>query len=72
MALHKKGKSRWYSAETIMDADNADYLALLANAHVRAKISAASHKLLGITHLFLYNKLVHLPYVAVATNPRAN
>ena len=26
--------------------------------------------LLGITHLFLHNELVHLPYIAVATNTR--
>ena len=28
--------------------------------------------LLGITHLFPHNELVHLPYIAVATNTRAD
>ena len=27
---------------------------------------------LGITHLFLHNELVHLPYIAVATNTRVD
>ena len=27
---------------------------------------------LGITHLFPHNELVHLPYIAVATNTRAD
>ena len=29
-------------------------------------------KLLDITHLFLHNELVHVPYIAVATNTRAD
>ena len=29
-------------------------------------------EVLGITHLFLHNELVHLPYIAVATNTRAD
>ena len=28
--------------------------------------------MLGITHLFPHNELVHLPYIAVATNTRAD
>ena len=29
-------------------------------------------KVLGITHLFPHNELVHLPYIAVANNTRAD
>ena len=28
--------------------------------------------MLGITHLFPHNEIVHLPYIAVATNTRAD
>ena len=28
--------------------------------------------MLGITHLFPHNELVHLPYIVVATNTRAD
>ena len=33
----KRTRSRWYHAETITDADYADYLALLANTHTKAE-----------------------------------
>ena len=28
--------------------------------------------MLGITHLFPHNELVHLPYIAIATNTKAD
>ena len=34
--------------------------------------SSLERSMLGITHLSPYNKLVHLPYIAVATNTRAD
>ena len=33
---------------------------------------SVSDLVLGITHLFPHNELVHLPYIAVATNTRAD
>ena len=35
-------------------------------------IAKKRRKVLGITHLFPYNELAHLPYIAVATNTRAD
>ena len=33
----RKATSTWYSAQTITDADHADYTALLANTHTQAE-----------------------------------
>ena len=38
----------------------------------RRPLATSQRKLLGITHLFPHNELVHLPYIAVATNTRAD
>ena len=35
-------------------------------------VTKQENVMLGITHLFPRNELVHLPYVAVATNTRAD
>ena len=36
------------------------------------KLKISLNVLLGITHLCPHNELVHLPYIAVATNTRAD
>ena len=40
--------------------------------NVLKKLFLHESYMLGITHLFPYNELVHLPYIAVATNTRAD
>ena len=44
----------------------------LTSAELHIVQSQTNGKMLSITHLFPHNELVHLPYIAVATNTKAD